>query len=98
MVKPVTPKEAGVLKLAEIPDDMIEAVNLLIIRNLDQNGRAVVRQNELKDMMMRRLSQFSVKWLDFEPIFEEAGWKVVYDKPAYNESYEPFFTFTAKGK
>lgn len=32
-------------------------------------------------------------WLDFEPIFRAAGWKVTYDKPGYNETYEAYFKF-----
>jgi hypothetical protein len=35
-------------------------------------------------------------WLNFEAIYEEAGWKVVYDKPGYNETYDANFTFTKK--
>lgn len=35
-------------------------------------------------------------WLDFEVVYEEAGWDVVYDKPGYNESYGANFTFKAK--
>ena len=32
-------------------------------------------------------------WLDFEKLYEKYGWKVMYDKPAYNETYKAFFTF-----
>jgi hypothetical protein len=35
--------------------------------------------------------------MDFEPFYEKAGWKVVYDKPGYCESYAANFTFTRKG-
>ena len=33
---------------------------------------------------------------DIEDIFREAGWKVTYDKPAYNESYDAYFKFEGK--
>jgi len=36
--------------------------------------------------------------LDFEPIFIKAGWAVSYDKPGYNETYEPSFEFRTKKK
>jgi len=39
---------------------------------------------------------FDKGWLNIEPMYRAAGWKVVYDKPAYNESYEPTFTFTKR--
>lgn len=39
---------------------------------------------------------FAEKWLDVEEIFRQVGWSVSYDNPAYNESYEPSWTFTKK--
>jgi hypothetical protein len=36
---------------------------------------------------------FSKGYLNFEELYEAQGWKVVYDKPAYNESYKANFTF-----
>ncbi len=32
-------------------------------------------------------------WLDVETHYQAAGWKVAYDKPAYNENYPACFTF-----
>jgi len=31
-----------------------------------------------------------------ERCFQDAGWKVVYDKPGYSESYDAYFTFSIK--
>jgi len=45
-----------------------------------------------------RTQIFENQWLDVEPIFEKFGWKVEYDKPAYNESYEANWTFTKRTK
>jgi hypothetical protein len=36
---------------------------------------------------------FNDKLLDVEPIFRDAGWTVIFDKPAYNESYSSTFEF-----
>jgi hypothetical protein len=33
--------------------------------------------------------------LDVETVYERAGWKVTYDKPAYNETYPATFRFVA---
>ena len=33
-------------------------------------------------------------WMDVEGIFRKAGWKVVFDKPAYNESYKAHYKFS----
>lgn len=39
---------------------------------------------------------FDKHYLDIEPIYEEAGWEVEYDKPAYCETYDANFTFRRK--
>lgn len=36
---------------------------------------------------------FNNHWLDIEDKYALDGWKVIYDKPAYNESYEASFKF-----
>lgn len=40
---------------------------------------------------------FEDKMLDIEPMYRKEGWVVEYDKPAYCENYEAFWTFK-KGK
>jgi hypothetical protein len=39
---------------------------------------------------------FKGNWLDIEPIFRKAGWEVSYDRPGFNETYEPTWKFSAK--
>lgn len=39
---------------------------------------------------------YAKHWLDVEDIYRKAGWKVVYDKPAYNETYDATFEFSKK--
>lgn len=103
MVKPITPTEAREKFLAGLPDFVIEAVNALLIkRGLDKE--TVIKQEEVvKEILMRgpaelkRADIFDNKYLDFEPAFRAAGWKVAFDKPAYCESYEAFWTFTRRG-
>ena len=36
---------------------------------------------------------FDKHWLDVEDIFRDAGWRVYYDKPGYNETYDATFEF-----
>jgi hypothetical protein len=42
----------------------------------------------------KRRDLFDNNWLDLEWTFEQVGWSVWYDKPAYNESYEPTWYFS----
>jgi hypothetical protein len=41
---------------------------------------------------------FDNHWMDVEALYRENGWGVKYDRPAYNEDYEPMFIFTATKK
>ena len=43
---------------------------------------------------LKRKEIYDKNWLDVEDVYESAGWKVEYDKPGYNENYEPTFTFS----
>lgn len=93
-VKPITPKEVAKLQAEILPDVVIDVVNRLIAENMD-GLQAVVLQKDIVDRVKDQHGTFSQKWLNFEPLFRRAGWKVTYAKPAYNETYEPTFTFTA---
>jgi hypothetical protein len=100
MVNPIKPEEV----VHTIPDFIIEAVNTLIKKKWD-GKKALIKQddilaivssnNEDSDKPSRR-TIFDNNWLDFEDIYREVGWKVEYDKPAYNESYDAYFKFTKK--
>ena len=80
---------------------MIATWNELIVKNYN-NGSAKVLQNAAVTALMEAAEKprehiFHEKWLDIEDVFRASGWSVKYDKPAYNESYEPSFLFKPKG-
>ena len=103
MVKPISPNEVKHV----IPDLIIEAVNKLIQEKWD-GKRAVIKQCEILDRIVNtnqdspnyltRGEIFEKHFLDFENLYRAEGWNVDYDKPAYCETYEPYFTFTKEGK
>ena len=35
-------------------------------------------------------------WLDVEDLYRSVGWRVTYDKPGYNETYDATFTFSRR--
>ena len=100
MIKPITPDE---IKLV-IPDFIIEAVNKLIQEKWDGH-EAIIKQDEIMNIVSSndedddkpsRQKIYDKHWLDFEPLYREAGWNVEYDKPAYCEHYDAYFKFTKK--
>lgn len=107
-IKPISPQEALDLKISAIPDEIVEAVNQMLSEKMTTYGRVVLLQKDICDRARQLFAQrgqavtsseiYDKKWMDFEPLFRDAGWKVEYDKPAYCESYEPNFTFSRKNK
>jgi len=106
-VKPISPEEIGDKKAATIPAAMIQAVNELLA--IKWNGSsAVLRQDDilkryfeisgLADTRENHEKLFERHAMDFEDMYRKLGWKVYYDRPAYNESYEPTYEFSKKKK
>lgn len=107
-MKPITPQEAKSKKSATIPSEVVNAFNQLITERL-RGKSATFTQNEvvykiLENMDVARNDIFDNGWLDIEPLFEKAGWKVEYDKPGFNvikkpkrnETYDAKFIFEVK--
>ena len=103
-MKPISPNEVKQKRIESIPDFVIEAANNLIAKKW--NGfSSTFKLNELVKESLKiggdevsREDLFDNHSFDIEPIFEKAGWKVNFDKPGYNESYDSFFEFTPKKK
>jgi hypothetical protein len=100
-VKPINPNEIASKKVEEIPDEVIATFNKLIAMKFSQ-GSALIKQEDimisLQEQGFKREEIFHNGWLNIEEIYEDAGWEVHYDKPAYNESYPASFTFSKRGK
>ena len=102
-VKPITPSEVAEQKLKNIPDAVIACWNKVIAKKCSQGGSATIYQNEvvglLADAMdVSRETVFASGWLDIEPIYQDAGWCVEYDKPGYNETYNAYYKFSKKSQ
>lgn len=104
MTDPIRPDEVSARKLAALPDGVIDAFNELIAKAFDGRS-ATVDQNDVTDAIMERCPGvtskqqiFNEHLLDVEPIYRDAGWKVTYEKPAYNETGRAYFVFTRPEK
>src|SRR3989344_354790 len=98
-VQPIRPGEVKSVKAKNFPDAVFESFNELIAEKFS-GGAATLQQ---KDVVARMVSKglkkkkiFDKGWLDVEQSYRAVGWSVIYDKPAYNESYEPTFRFSIK--
>lgn len=108
-IQPIKPSEIEGVKQSTIPEAMIKAVNSLIVKNWSANKESRILQKNIVEEYLDNLAiqehpaeinrqverdkVFEYHWLDIEDMYKKAGWKVKYDKPGFNESYEAFFIF-----
>lgn len=97
MSKPITPEEVERLHAERIPPQVVAVFNELIAKHWT-GSFAVVKQTEAAQLISERMridrqKIFDEGWMDVEYLFRTKGWKVEYDKPAYNETHEATFTF-----
>lgn len=105
-VKPFSPQEAHAAGISTIPDEIIETVNDLLSTKYRGRGSCTIKQDDIMNLALSKLQAnenpvsrqeiFNKGWMDFEPLFEKAGWKVKYDKPGYCEDYAAYFEFSRK--
>ena len=103
MVKPISPKDVVTAKQESLPDEVIEAFNELI----GENWKGTYSKFKQKEVVIRikvKLQSTTLtsdqihdkNWLDVEDVYRKAGWKVEYDGPGFNESYDATFKFRKK--
>ncbi len=74
---------------------VIQAVNELLKDTLQWKS-CTIKQNQIiaKRQEMFGQTKFNYTWLDvMEKSFREVGWKVSYNKPGRDESYDAYFNF-----
>jgi hypothetical protein len=103
--KPIKPTDISPELENIIPDVVIQAVNALLKDKYTGGlGSFTIKQDEIiskirgLDGSLTRNEIFEKKMLNFEPLYRKNGWSVKYDKPAWDENYEPYFEFTPKAK
>ena len=98
-MKPISPQEIEDTLEEIFPDAVIMAVNELLKERYRPGNSVNLKQDEIinriqhLDSSLSRTELFNKHYLDFESLFQKAGWKVSYDKPGYNENYAANFTF-----
>ena len=95
----LSPKEVVNARKASMPDVVIEVFNQLIAEKFNGHNAVVHQDQVVKELVAKGLDRgdiFQKGWLDVEDIYRKKGWKVEYDKPGYNESYEAYFDFSVK--
>lgn len=102
-IKPIPPEQAHTDFKSTLDPLMIQAVNNLLVlkgyaKYITLKQKDIISEYERlhHEKRTKPLNVFKTNQLEFEGIFRDAGWQVTYDKPGYNESYEPTFEFKFK--
>lgn len=100
MSKPISPDEITEAKAASLPDDVYDAFNELIVKNISQ-GKAVVTKKDVAASIANKLNIsiqeiYNKGYLNVEEIYRKAGWTVEFNSPSYDENYDAYFTFSKK--
>lgn len=104
MPKIISPDEAHALALKEIPEEIIECFNDMIVKHLNTKyDCCTIKQKDILAYVEEKTGYtsdeiFKKRWFDVEELFEKAGWEVKYDKPGFNENYDATFEFNRKKK
>lgn len=97
MTGPIKPKHVQELKNKTIPEKVFEVFNKLIVDNWSGNSCTIMQDEAANKVAaalgISRHEVFKNSYLDIEDAYQKAGWKVEYDKPGYNESYEASWSF-----
>jgi hypothetical protein len=100
LVTPIRPQDVVSTKLTIFPDKVIETWNKMIATHYSGKSSHISQReivDKLADVMNVNETEILKRgWLDIEDIYRKVGWKVDYDKPGFNETYEPTFIFTEK--
>lgn len=99
-MKPITPQE--IINNNNIPDFVIEIVNNLIKEKFNYiSNIIIIKQSEILNKILEKTSFdtkyiYKHKMLDFEPNYINMGWNVKYCRATLEDSFEPYFIFSAK--
>lgn len=99
-MKPLSPSQVSRKAQVSIPDYVIDAINILLIKEYRNGSIITLQQKDILKEIQKVYPKVNINevfergWMDFEPSFRKAGWKVSYDKPGFNESGEPIYNFS----
>ncbi len=93
---PAGPDDLPPAQKREIPPFVFDVVNKLLAEAEDREfiklELYLVKQSILSNMPTDE-GPFHADWLDFEQAYRDAGWKVIYDRPPWNEDYDACYLF-----
>lgn len=96
---PIRPQDVASLKAVVIPSFVIDAFNKEITAQYSYGTARILLKN-IKPKIIQQCQAHNVPFddafMDVEPVFENVGWTVKYEKPGYSEFFDSYYIFTQK--
>lgn len=96
---PMSPEEIKSLKIVNLCPEVFQVVNKLLAQKFDGYDATILAKDVVAGLIAKGIPRervYDENMMDFEPAYERMGWHVVYDRPAYNETYDANYKFTPK--
>lgn len=102
MAGPIKPQDVQVRKNENLPEEVFQAFNELIVKYWN-GSYANVSMAEAANLIQTKMNishkqVFERGLLDVEDAYRKAGWEVNFDKPGYNENYAPYYLFSKESR
>lgn len=104
-MKVYTPEDVLKKRVGTIPDYVIDAFNDLLTENYQEDETIIEQEDIIRKILeystddeLTRETIFKKHYLNIENLYRNNGWEVYYEKPAFDELFEPFFIFKPKKK
>lgn len=95
--RPIRPEEVTAVRTDTLPPEVFDAFNAEIAAKWDGRSATILQSSvvaRIAAAMGIEPNEIHARhYLDVETAYRAEGWSVVYDKPAYNESYPATFAF-----
>lgn len=105
MMKVYTPEDVLKKRVETFPDYVIDAFNDLLTENYQEDETIIKQEDAIRKILeystddeLTRETIFKKHYLDIESLYRNNGWEVDYEKPAFDERFEPYFIFMPKKK
>ncbi|MCL4384491.1 hypothetical protein M1116_03485 [Patescibacteria group bacterium] len=96
IVGPISPEQVAELKAGSVPQEVFDAFNDLILEKINEGHASFTLKEVVARMTSKGLDEkdiFNKGWLNIEPAYRKKGWKVGFERPAPDETYDSYFTF-----
>ena len=93
MSKPISPSELLTKRSREIPSEVIDIFNDLLLEKFS-GGMAIIYLSTVTEKVNKHtFPAFEMWWLDVEDIYREQGWKVDFVKQSIGDSFKSHYVF-----